>query len=60
MSKRINKNKTCDCRDCENAGPVNNYMVECSKSENQKSIGKRRCEYFTEKDVRQDNNESNR
>lgn len=58
MKQEIYKKIKCDCRDCENSGPVENFMVTCSKDRWKKSIGTRVCGYFKKKNVRQDNNES--
>lgn len=58
MKQEIHKKIKCDCRDCKNSGPVENFMVTCSKDRWKKSIGTRVCGYFKKRDVRQDNNES--
>lgn len=60
MSKKTYKKVKCDCRNCQRAGPVENFMVVCPKHRYKKSVGVRLCEYFKPKDVRQDNNESDR
>lgn len=58
MKQEIYKKIKCDCRDCKNSGPVENFMVTYSKDRWKKSIGTRVCGYFKKRDVRQDNNES--
>lgn len=59
MKQEMYKKIKCDCRDCENSGPVENFMVTCSREDKwKKSIGTRVCGYFKKKNVRQDNNES--
>lgn len=60
MNKQIYKKIKCDCRNCQRASQVENYMVVCPKHRHKRSVGVRMCEYFIAKDVRQNNNESNR
>lgn len=33
MSKETYKKVKCDCRDCQRAGPVENFMVVCSNTD---------------------------
>lgn len=49
MSKETYKKVKCDCRDCQRAGPVENFMVVCPKHRFKKSVGVRLCEYFIAK-----------
>ena len=42
--------KSCDCRDCKNAGEVTDYMVYCKQLKISRSVGIRPyCQHFTNK-----------